>query len=98
MILSLVQRLIYAIETTEFSFTEGLCWLLPLCPKEMRLFPFADAILVCDFHICPLSPPPLHTLNLCDLVKVSLFLIPLWQKKARASWGHLEGIIMVSRL
>jgi len=68
------------------------------CPKEMWLFPFADAILVYGFHICLPSPPALHMLNLCDLVKVSLFLIPPWQKKAMASWGHLEGIIRLSGL
>lgn len=52
------------------------------CPKEMGLFHLQIPFWFIS-HICPLCPPALHKLNLCDLVKVSLFLISPWQRKVR---------------
>lgn len=64
MILSLVQRIIYAIENSNLFCTEGLCRLLPGLPKGDGTVPFANTILVYVSHMSPLSPSTSQTESL----------------------------------
>lgn len=83
MILSLVQKIIYAIKNSNLFCTEGLCWLLPWLPKGNVTVPIRRYHFGFYLAYVPFVPPAIQTLNLSDPVKVSLFLISAWQRKVR---------------